>query len=186
MQVALILFLSPPAQRKKTLLWVQSVKWASGSSRIVICTFFYSAVYISWRNQRKCWLIRRKRENKVKGRDICKDVLFLELVSILCFVAVQRVWLRKLGKSAFIISQCLHRHRMQEWLHICHILAFQALVNILDPFFKKKEKILFIFRQRGRGEEREGEKHQCVCAFCVPPTGDLVCNPGLCPEWELN
>ena len=33
-------------------------------------------------------------------------------------------------------------------------------------------KILFIFRERGREEEREGEKHQCVrdVASCTPPT----------------
>ena len=45
---------------------------------------------------------------------------------------------------------------------------------------------LFIFRERGREGEREGEKDQCVVAFHVPPTGDLACNPGMCPDWELN
>ena len=45
---------------------------------------------------------------------------------------------------------------------------------------------LFIFRQRGKEGEREGEKHQCVVASCVPPTGDLAHNPGMCPDWELN
>ena len=35
-------------------------------------------------------------------------------------------------------------------------------------------KILFIFR--------EGEKHQCVIASHVPPTGDLAHNPGMCPD----
>ena len=38
----------------------------------------------------------------------------------------------------------------------------------------------------GREEEREGEKHQCVFASQVPPTGDLACNPSMCPDWELN
>ena len=51
------------------------------------------------------------------------------------------------------------------------------------PLFKK---ILFIFRERGREGEREGEKHQCVVASCVPPAGDLARNPGMCPDWELN
>ena len=46
--------------------------------------------------------------------------------------------------------------------------------------------ILFYFLQRGREGEREGEKHQCVIASFVPPTGDLACNPGMCPDWELN
>ena len=45
---------------------------------------------------------------------------------------------------------------------------------------------LFIFRQRGREEGREGEKHQCVVASHTPPTGDLVHNPGMYPDWELN
>ena len=35
-------------------------------------------------------------------------------------------------------------------------------------------------------EEREGEKHQCVVASHAPLTGDLACNPGMCPEWESN
>ena len=43
---------------------------------------------------------------------------------------------------------------------------------------------VFIFRE-GKGE-REGEKHQCVVASCMPPTGDLACNQGMCPDWELN
>ena len=29
-------------------------------------------------------------------------------------------------------------------------------------------------------------KHQCMVASCMPPTGDLACNPDKCPEWELN
>ena len=48
-------------------------------------------------------------------------------------------------------------------------------------------KILFIYFEReGKGGEREGEKHQCVVASHVPPTGDLAHNPGMCLEWELN
>ena len=34
--------------------------------------------------------------------------------------------------------------------------------------------------------EREGEKHHCVVDSCMPPTGHLVCNPGMCPDWESN
>ena len=41
---------------------------------------------------------------------------------------------------------------------------------------------LFIFRHRGR----KGVKHQYVIASHAPPTGDLTCNPGMCPDWELN
>ena len=45
-----------------------------------------------------------------------------------------------------------------------------------------KRYYLFIFRERGR----EGEKHHCVVAYHVAPTGDLAHNLGMCPDWELN
>ena len=45
---------------------------------------------------------------------------------------------------------------------------------------------VYLFLERGRKGEREGEKHLYVVASCVPPTGDLACNPGMCPDWELN
>ena len=51
-------------------------------------------------------------------------------------------------------------------------------------FFKRF--YLFIFRERGTEGEREGEKHQCVVASCMPPTGNPAYNPGMCPDWELN
>ena len=47
-------------------------------------------------------------------------------------------------------------------------------------------KILFIFRERGREGEKEGEKHPCVVAPHLLPSGDLAHNPGLCPDWELS
>ena len=52
--------------------------------------------------------------------------------------------------------------------------------------FKILKNILFIFREKGREEEREGEKHQCVVTSCTPPTGDLAWNPGMFPDWESN
>ena len=45
---------------------------------------------------------------------------------------------------------------------------------------------LFIFRERGREGEREGEKHQWVVASFAPPTWDPTHNPGMCPDWESN
>ena len=43
-------------------------------------------------------------------------------------------------------------------------------------------KILFIFRE-GKGG---GEKHKCMVASHAPPTEDLACNPGMCPDWESD
>ena len=47
-------------------------------------------------------------------------------------------------------------------------------VSAFNSFLK--DFIYFIFRQRGREGEREGEKYQCVVASQVPPTGGLACN----------
>ena len=45
---------------------------------------------------------------------------------------------------------------------------------------------LFIFRERDREGEREGEKHQYMVASHAPPTGGLAHNPGTCPDWESD
>ena len=49
-----------------------------------------------------------------------------------------------------------------------------------------KQEFIYFFRERGREGETEGEKHQCVVASYAPPARDMACNPGLCPDWELN
>ena len=52
-----------------------------------------------------------------------------------------------------------------------------------------KKYILFIFRE-GEGREKERERNIDVqetyqsVASCMPPSGDLACNPGTCPDWE--
>ena len=57
----------------------------------------------------------------------------------------------------------------------------QRLVSLL--LFKD---FIYLFLERGDQREKEGEKHQCVVASHVPLTGDLACNPGMGPDWELN
>ena len=72
------------------------------------------------------------------------------------------------------------RHRfLRTVLNIFHLYSF--FLNTWHFL-----KILFISRERGREGEREGEKHQCVVTSHVAPTGDLACNPGMCPDWESN
>ena len=66
------------------------------------------------------------------------------------------------------------------------ILPFVTAWVDLQMYFSFVRFYLFIFRQRGREKEREGEKHQCVVASRVPCTGDLAYNPGMCPNWESN
>ena len=62
----------------------------------------------------------------------------------------------------------------------------QQLYSQTKYVFSLKCFINFFFRQRGREGGREGEKHQCVVASCTPPTGDVACSPGMCPDWESN
>ena len=44
----------------------------------------------------------------------------------------------------------------------------------------------FIYLFLEKREGREGEKHQRVVASRAPPTGDLACNPGMCPDQVSN
>ena len=56
---------------------------------------------------------------------------------------------------------------------------FPLTCLILGVFFLRF--YFFIFRDRGR-EGGKGEKHQCVVASHMPPTGNLACNPVMCPH----
>ena len=65
-------------------------------------------------------------------------------------------------------------------------IPFLTMAHHCVSYFIFLRFYLFIFRERGKKGEREGEKYQCVVASCVPPTGDMVCNPGMCPDWKSN
>ena len=56
--------------------------------------------------------------------------------------------------------------------------GFENLQKLYVGFLKFR--FYFIFRWKGREGEREGKKHQCVVASRMPPTRDLVHNPGMC------
>ena len=73
-----------------------------------------------------------------------------------------------------------------QWARPCQWLLLQREKEVC--FLSRQEKncrelyffkrfYWFIFRERGREGEREGEKHQCVVASYVPPTGDLGPQP---------
>ena len=63
-------------------------------------------------------------------------------------------------------------------------MFFKLWLNILNKYLKIF--YLIIFRERGREGEREEETHPCVVASHAPHTGDLACDPGMCPDWESN
>ena len=45
---------------------------------------------------------------------------------------------------------------------------------------------IYLFLERGGEGEREGEKHQCVVAYCVPSTWGLARNPDMGPTLTGN
>ena len=53
---------------------------------------------------------------------------------------------------------------------VCTMIKLPNDAFLRKCFFFFKQ-ILFIFRERGREGEREGEKHQCVVASHTPPEG---------------
>ena len=75
---------------------------------------------------------------------------------------------------------------LAEWSLGLQVLQFIYIYIYIYIYIKKTTFYLFIFRERGREGEREGEKRQCVVASHVAPTGDLTRNPGMCPDWESN
>ena len=68
-------------------------------------------------------------------------------------------------------------------LLVTNYMTYPSSENVLIYPFLKKD-FIYLFLERGEG--RKGEKHQCVVASHMLPTGDLACNPGTCPDWELN
>ena len=78
-----------------------------------------------------------------------------------------------------------HRCATLRPLHCPFHAAYCGAHGIVTALLSKaifKRFYLFIFRERGREGERQGEKHQCVVASPTPPTGDLAHNPGMCPD----
>ena len=73
-----------------------------------------------------------------------------------------------------------------------HVLLYFTFTNRQSPLLSSLYLFiflgfhLFIFREGGREEEREGEKHQCVVASHAPSTGDLAHSTSTCPDWESN
>ena len=68
---------------------------------------------------------------------------------------------------------------------IGNFLSFYYLY-FLFLFVCFSKTFIYLFLERGREGETEGEKNQCVVASPAPPTEDAAGNPGMCPDWESN
>ena len=71
-------------------------------------------------------------------------------------------------------------------IYIFLMLYFNSFITffLFQKFFIFKD-FIYLFLEREEGE-REGEKHQCVVASRMTPHLGLACNPGMCPNRELN
>ena len=60
------------------------------------------------------------------------------------------------------------------------------LMCLQMSYFYFSRMYLFIFREKGKeGRKRGRETSMCGC-LSLPLTGDLACNPDMCPDWESN
>ena len=69
------------------------------------------------------------------------------------------------------------------------IIKCQKLHSLIISLLLLSKMFIFfkdLFLERGREGEREEEKHQCVVAFHVPPTGGIASNPGMCPRLGIE
>ena len=89
-------------------------------------------------------------------------------------------------KPAHILNSKIKRKDHKDWyypvLQKAWGNAFLYTVGMgVNGYYFFLRFYLFIFRQRGRVGEKEGEKHPCVVASHLSRTGDPACNPGMCP-----
>ena len=63
--------------------------------------------------------------------------------------------------------------------------GWDFLIHYFSSFFLKL-LYLFIFRERGMKGEKRHYIRETLISSPMPLTGDLDCNPGMCPDWESN
>ena len=107
-----------------------------------------------------------------------------------------QAFIKYCAQSIWVFHSYFRTHFVHRWTH-CHFPQPSACSSSVPSLKPKLPTALtiqcellfihsFIFRERVREGEREGEKHQCVIVSHEPPTGDLAHNPGVCPDWESN
>ena len=76
--------------------------------------------------------------------------------------------------------QSLFRNFTQCWLGAPNCKGGWKMLCFLKRFY------LFISRQKRREGEREERNISVWLPLTHTPTGDVACNPGMCPDWESN
>ena len=119
----------------------------------------------------------RTRPCTVKNRDIDWRICKIQEILYIGQWRPRPLQSRHLGTS----HSSPNRHQLS---HCIFLILIDGLKSLPFLFFSFLIFYLFIFIERRREGEREGEKHQCVRDTSI--SRDLACNPGTCPDWESN
>ena len=95
--------------------------------------------------------------------------------------------------TTMLLSVCVYEFQVYipHMSEIMWFLAFSDGLISLSIIFSRSmsqmaEFLLLQIEREGEGGRKRGrETSMCGCS-CVPPTGDLACNPGMCRDWESN
>ena len=91
-----------------------------------------------------------------------------------------------IGNMAVYLSYSSVRHKVTGYKCAVAGASWTCYSSLIWPE-KHFLKILFIyFLEEGDGRDKEKEKHQCVVASHAHPSGDLACNPGMCPRLGIE
>ena len=72
------------------------------------------------------------------------------------------------------------------WFWLLHVIIYVLFYLFLIDFILFFKDFIYLFLERGREWEREGEKTLVCGCLSHTRTGDLAHNPGTCPDWEFS
>ena len=111
----------------------------------------------------------------------CISLLLLMIVQLIVFLHIMAIHLFSLPHTVFHFMN-IHSLAIHPVMIIYTSTAVYENDSIVFIYFKD---FIYLFLERGREGEREGEKHQCMtdtgCFPQVPPPplGTLACNPSV-------
>ena len=116
---------------------------------------------------------------------LCTSDLTSMSLSFFIYKSITLINVHFISLQVFYVSNNIARNiNVYIFLCICPCILFFYIFNIFKRFY--------LLLERGEGREKERDRnidvldiHQLV-ASCTPPIGELACNPGVCPNWELN
>ena len=84
----------------------------------------------------------------------------------------------------WIISSSGSLIKWLPWLFYLSCVSLTYIALLVSSFFS--QDFIYLFLERGKEGEGEGEKCQCVVASHMPTTTDPAHNPGMCPKLGIS